>query len=121
MAERSFYVVSTEPRVTIERDEHVFCIGLDRPEAHRIGLVQEVLPSREDAIASAKQIAHTIARQAPLAVRASLRNARIARDEGTAAALADLMPAARRLMTTQDAMEGMMSFIERRDAKFRGE
>ena len=62
-----------------------------------------------------------MARQAPLAVQASLASARAAVQRGPQAALADLMRDARALMKSQDAVEGMRSFVERREAVFKGE
>jgi enoyl-CoA hydratase len=91
----------------------------DTQEAHRMGIVQEITDTSE-LLARARGIATTIARQAPLAVQASLANARLALEEGHEAALAALMPAARALMVTDDAREGVASFIERRDARFTG-
>ncbi|MDP2341939.1 MAG: crotonase/enoyl-CoA hydratase family protein [Deltaproteobacteria bacterium] len=88
-------------------------------EALRIGLVQEVVPTgtqKERAIA----IAEGIARQAPLAVRATLASARKARDEGPLAAAKELDAELMKLIVSDDAAEGMASFMERRDAKFVG-
>ena len=88
-------------------------------EAYRIGLVQEVVDP-EKHVDRAVELAETVARQAPLAVQASLASARAAVEEGHSAALAGLMDQARRLMNTEDAREGMRSFVERRDANFQG-
>lgn len=91
----------------------------DAAEALRIGLVQEVVPP--DALdARAFAIARDIARQAPLAVQATRESARIARDEGVDAAREALMPAARALFATDDAREGVASFVARREARFTG-
>lgn len=87
--------------------------------ARRIGLVQEIVPTGEH-VARAREIAHLIALQAPLAVQASLANAREARDHGEDAARADLLRALPRLLTSADAAEGMKSFLERRAADFSG-
>lgn len=92
----------------------------DAAEALRIGFVQEVAQDRESAVERGSAIAQTIARQAPLAVQATLRNARIARVEGEHAAVGAMMEEARRLMTSEDAMEGLQSFLERREANFKG-
>jgi enoyl-CoA hydratase/carnithine racemase len=92
----------------------------DAGEALRIGFVQEVADDRDSALERGVSIANTIARQAPLAVSASLVNARVSIEEGDAAALAGLLEEARRLMTTEDAQEGLQSFLERRDAHFTG-
>ena len=87
-------------------------------EALRIGLVQEVVPAgtqRDRAVA----IAQVIAAQAPLGVQGTLANARVARDVGPAAAehLAELLPS---VLVSADAREGLMSFVERREARFTG-
>jgi enoyl-CoA hydratase len=93
----------------------------DAAEAHRIGLVQEVASDAETALTRAREIAHTIAdRAAPLGVRAALASAHRARDEGDAAAIADLRPEVTRLFGTADAAEGLQSFVERRAATFTG-
>jgi enoyl-CoA hydratase len=91
----------------------------DAEEARRLGVVQEVTEPGA-ARARAEAIAETIARQAPLAVQASMVNARTAVEEGHGASLAGLMDEARRLMATEDAAEGLRSFVERREARFTG-
>ncbi len=86
-------------------------------EAHRIGLVQEVVdPGKQ--LDRAIAIAETIAAQAPLGVQATLASARRALTEEAAARA--LLPELLKLMNSDDAREGMMSFIERRQAKFTG-
>jgi enoyl-CoA hydratase len=93
----------------------------DAAEAHRIGLVQEVLPDADAALARAREIAHIIAdNAAPLGVRATLASAHRARDEGDAAAIAQLRPEVTRLFGTADAAEGVRSLLERRPANFTG-
>lgn len=91
----------------------------DANEAYRIGLVQEVAADGQQ-FDVALDLAKRIARQAPLAVQASLLSARTAVEQGSDAALGSMMDDARGLMTSEDAAEGMRSFIERRDAVFRG-
>jgi enoyl-CoA hydratase len=86
-------------------------------EALRIGLVQEVVaPGRQ--LERAIEIAETIAAQAPLAVRATIENARKSLVE--AEATRALMDQVRALMGSEDAREGLMSFLERRAARFSG-
>jgi enoyl-CoA hydratase/carnithine racemase len=91
----------------------------DAKEAHRIGLVQEVTEPGE-AVERALAIATSIARAAPLGVRATLESARLAESEGEAAANALLLEQARALMASEDAAEGLRSFLERRAGVFRG-
>ncbi|MCV7195621.1 crotonase/enoyl-CoA hydratase family protein [Mycobacterium angelicum] len=93
----------------------------DAAEAYRIGLVQEVADDRDSALARAREIAQTIAeRAAPLGVRATLASAHLALQQGEAAAIERLAPDAAALFATQDAAEGVQSFIERRQARFEG-
>lgn len=88
-------------------------------EACRLGLVQELTePGAE--LDRAFEIASNIAKCAPLGVMAALRSARIAQVEGANAAFARLIPDLMPIMGSEDAMEGMMSFIERREANFKG-
>jgi enoyl-CoA hydratase len=91
----------------------------DAREALRIGLVQEVVDPGQQ-LARAVEIAERIAKQAPLGVRATLENARHVHTGDFAKAQAQLMPTLQRLMGSEDAGEGMASFIERREAKFTG-
>ena len=91
----------------------------DAREALRLGLIQEIVPAaelREKAV----EIARTVAKQAPLGVRATLRSSRTAQVEGTEAAVAELLVLARELMDSEDAAEGVRSFIERREGNFKG-
>lgn len=91
----------------------------DAAEALRLGLVQEVVePGRQ--LARALELAGEIADQAPLAVQAIRAASRHAMERTIAEEAEDFVQRARGLMTTEDAMEGAMSFIERRKARFEG-
>lgn len=91
----------------------------DAAEALRIGLVQEVVAPGAQA-ERAGEIAATVAAQAPLGVRATLASARTALARGPEAALAGMMAEVRAIMASDDAREGLQSFIERRTARFIG-
>lgn len=93
--------------------------SFDAAEALRVGLVQEVVPHGEQ-YARGLELAHRIAAQAPLAVQASLANARAAVREGDAAAEHALQPELVRLAATEDSRIGMESFFTRQPAKFVG-
>ena len=88
-------------------------------EALAMGLVAEVVPDGAQ-LDVAVALAERIASRAPLAVQATLAAAREAAEAGREAAIAKLMGHARPLMATEDAMEGVRSFIERREAVFQG-
>jgi enoyl-CoA hydratase len=88
-------------------------------EAHRLGLVQEVVPAGQQ-VDKAREIATQIAHAAPLGVQNVLKSTRMAWNEGEAEAakhlFVDLLP----VMQSEDAAEGIRSFLERRDAMFKG-
>jgi enoyl-CoA hydratase/carnithine racemase len=83
------------------------------------GLVQELTEPGAQ-FEKALEIARKIAKAAPLGVQGVLRSTRLAATSGEAAALsvlfADLVPVFR----SEDAKEGVASFLERREAKFTG-
>lgn len=91
----------------------------DAAEAHRIGLVQEVVPDGEQ-LARALELAERVAAQAPLAVQATLHNARLALTQGDAAAEAALRPALSALASSEDAKIGRDAFLARTTAEFLG-
>ena len=91
----------------------------DPAEALRLGLVQEVVePGRQ--LDRAVELADRIAAQAPLAVKAILVSARRAVLEGESAAAEQLHPELLPLLASEDAKEGVRSFVERREARFTG-
>ena len=91
----------------------------DAAEAHRIGLVQEVVPHGEQ-FDRGLELAQRVAAQAPLAVQAALANAHRAIREGDAPAEAGLQPELVRLAGSEDAAIGMQAFVSRKPAEFVG-
>lgn len=90
----------------------------DASEAHRIGLVQEVVPDGSQ-YERGLELARRIAAQAPLAVQATLASARQATTDPEGAAAA-LQPTLVRLARSKDARIGMEAFLTRTEAKFLG-
>ncbi len=88
-------------------------------KAYRIGLVQEVVEPGQQ-LTRAEEIAQTIAQQAPLGVRATLASARLALSAGEEEAMRRLAPDLAPIMQSEDVQEGVLSFIERRQANFKG-
>ncbi len=91
----------------------------DAAEAYRIGLVQEVVPAGSE-LDRAIEIAELITRGAPLAVQATKASSRRYLVEGQAAAVARFGPDQAELIATDDASEGVASFVERREPTFEG-
>src|SRR5690606_30271791 len=91
----------------------------DAHTALRLGFVQEVVPpgtQKQRAI----ELARHIAAQAPLAVQATIENARIALQEGPAAAASRFGATQTRLLQSEDFQEGLRSFRDKRPSSFRG-
>lgn len=91
----------------------------DATEAHRIGLVQEVVPHGTQ-FERGLELARRVAAQAPLAVQAALQSAKLAVREGDAVAEAALQPALVRLVNSEDAAIGHQAFVSRERAEFVG-
>lgn len=86
--------------------------------AHQLGVVTEVVPTK--AFDRALEIAETIARQAPLAVQASLESARSGM-LSTSAEHENLPARLGALLRTKDVQRGMESFVTKRPADFQGD
>ena len=92
---------------------------LGAQEAHRLGLVQELCEPGQQ-LEAALALAQRVAKAAPLGVRGSLRSSRMSMLEGEAAAVAPMFSGMAEVMRSEDAAEGVRSFVERREAAFKG-
>jgi len=91
----------------------------DEQEAYRIGLVQEIC-SKEELFQKGLEMAEKVAKQAPLGVQATMASSKMTLEKGPEAAAQALLEQAKVLMASEDAKEGLLSFIERRDGNFQG-
>jgi enoyl-CoA hydratase len=92
---------------------------LTAEEAYRIGLVQEIV-APPDVMNRSFVIASTIADAAPVGVRHSLAVSRAAIDEGPRAAAEKMAKLRAEIVDTEDAGEGVRSFLEKRKANYVG-
>jgi enoyl-CoA hydratase/carnithine racemase len=91
----------------------------DAEEAYRLGIVQQVVEPAS-LLKEAITLGEHLCEQAPLAVQQARLAARISMEQGWQEACEALLRQTRELMQTKDAQEGVLSFVERRKAKFQG-
>jgi enoyl-CoA hydratase len=91
---------------------------IDAQEAYRIGLVERVVPA-EELMGSAEKVARTIMSKAPIAIRAAETaiNTGIGLDIRSGVAFEGEALVAP--FSSEDRIEGMTAFLEKRPAKFR--
>lgn len=92
---------------------------IDAAEAHRIGLVNRLVPAAE-LRAEALRVAGLIAQRGPVAVRAARASILKGLDRSVPEATADEFERFREVLCTEDADEGMTAFAERRAPVYRG-
>jgi enoyl-CoA hydratase/carnithine racemase len=97
----------------------MLCDEFDAQRALQIGLVQEVVPFGKH-VERGMELAQRIALNAPLGLRAMKEAALRYIADGEAAAIAAIPTVRDRVMQSQDAAEGIRSFVERREARFQG-
>jgi len=91
----------------------------DAQTALTLGYIQEIVdPGRQRK--RAMELATSIADQAPLAVAATLSNARVALREGPETAASLFGATQTRLLASEDFQDGLRSFKEKRAPNFRG-
>jgi enoyl-CoA hydratase len=97
----------------------MLCDEFDAERALQIGLVKEIVPAGQQ-VTRASEIAHRIAGNAPIGIRAMKEAALKFIQAGEAMAIAGIPAIHAAVMGTDDAKEGIRSFVERREAKFQG-
>jgi enoyl-CoA hydratase/carnithine racemase len=97
----------------------LLCDEFNADEAYRVGFVQEVVPAGQQ-VERAMALAEVIATNAPLGIQVTKEAALKFIEAGERAAI-DVIPQIRgRVLDSEDAKEGIQSFVERRAAVFRG-
>jgi enoyl-CoA hydratase len=97
----------------------LLCDEFNAQRAYKIGLVQEVVAAGKQ-IERAMEIAQLIARNAPIGIQVTKEAALKFIESGERAAIDYIPKIKTRVLNSEDAKEGIQSFIERRAAVFRG-
>lgn len=92
---------------------------LSAQQSLELGLVSEVVPTN-DLMPRARALAAEIAGNAPMAVQASKRMMRMGMDERFNEHVHHVFLQLLPLLKSEDAKEGMMAFLEKRPAQFKG-
>jgi enoyl-CoA hydratase/carnithine racemase len=92
----------------------------DSAETLRLNFVQKVVPAAQ-LLSEAMRIAEQIAAQAPLAVVMTRQNVLKGVEQGPLVAMHDFIAVQQGLSRTEDAAEGVRSFVEKRQARFTGQ
>jgi enoyl-CoA hydratase/carnithine racemase len=93
---------------------------IDAKEAHRIGLVQSVVPN-ETLIDEAVELAQRVAGNAPIALQLTKHLVRVAASSSLDVGLAYENDLFTYCFTTEDSKEGIAAFREKRPPRFRGQ
>lgn len=94
---------------------------IDAAHAARIGLANRLFDTRDELLAAAQRLAHTIADRPPVAVEAVKKLVRVAQSASIDVGLAYENDLFTYEMRTDDAAEGRRAFAEKRAPVFRGE
>jgi enoyl-CoA hydratase/carnithine racemase len=94
-------------------------IEFNSEEALKMNIVQEVVKPYE-VYTRAKEIARSIAEAAPLAVKETIKNAKLALEEGREAAAAEFDIVQEMLASSNDAKEGVEAFKNKKKPNFKG-
>jgi enoyl-CoA hydratase/carnithine racemase len=92
----------------------------DAQTAYRMGIVQEIAPSKEGALEVGIEIANKIAACGPLGIKTTLQSAHLAIDDSQTAAFARLDEQYVALYHTDDFIEGRVAEAEKRPPLFHG-
>ena len=88
-------------------------------QALQWGLIQEIV-AVDKLHQRARELAIKIAKAAPLGVQAALKSSKVSRYQDQQTAISDVFKDMPAVMTSEDAKEGVASFLERREAVFTG-
>ena len=94
-------------------------LEFDSQEALKMNIVEEVVQP-EAVFSRAEEIAISIAAAAPLAVKETIRSAKLALEEGREAAVKEFDSVQEMLASSNDASEGVEAFKNKRDPNFSG-
>ena len=92
---------------------------IDAAEAERIGLINQHVPA-EDLVATTRALAESLAAKSPSTMARGLRSFYRTQDMEFEAALGTLEASLAELLSTADAREGLMAFLQKRKPEWTG-
>jgi enoyl-CoA hydratase len=92
----------------------------DAEEALRMGFVNRVLDNRDALVAAAGHLAAEIAANSPLAVQGIKDVMQVSRDQGVYPGLAYVAQKNAAVLPSEDLMEAVAAFMEKREPVFKG-
>jgi tRNA/tmRNA/rRNA uracil-C5-methylase (TrmA/RlmC/RlmD family) len=115
------------PELVAERQQEIFDLRLNLEQELTLHAIRnmaktdlKLIQSIQKQLNEAIKIAEAIAAQAPLAVVATRQNVLKAVEQGPLVAMHEFISVQRSLSNSEDAKEGVQSFIEKRVARFTG-
>ncbi|OBF24863.1 enoyl-CoA hydratase/isomerase family protein [Mycobacterium sp. ACS4331] len=114
------YLLTRKVPFNIAKQLILFGEELSMDDAHRIGLVNEVVADRDELIATATEWAHRLATGPTRAIAAAKMMLNQGLDLDRAAAFHTEALLVEQVAGSEDAAEGVAAFTEKRDPRFRG-
>lgn len=93
---------------------------IDAERALRIGLINDIYPDRETCLAAARELADEMARQAPLAVQGAKEVMNYCKDKTVRDGLIYAATRSCLVLKSNDIMEAMMAYMQKRKPEFKG-
>lgn len=92
---------------------------IDASEALELGLINKAVPA-DELVASTMELAEALASKSPATLTLGLRSFYATQDQDYSEALTSLQAGLAAVLATEDAREGLMAFLQKRDPVWKG-